>query len=417
MKLLTLDNGLRIIIRKNDKLHSAILGVWVASGPRYETEETNGISHFIEHMVFKSSENRTAFEIAQGFDEIGAQTNAYTTKEYTFYYTHALDYQIMQAADILFDMIKNPKFDPKDIETECGVVIEEITMCEDDPSDVCYELNEREIFSGTTMALDILGTRKSVSSFTHDTFVDYMKTNYVPERMVVGISGNFDEDAILEKINEYFGKDENTSNPLVSYELDFNNKINLQKGEFEQTHIQMCFKGVPIRHEDLAALRIATFILGTGSSSRLNQRIREQLGLVYSIDTWLGRYLGGGYISVNMSVSPKSEEMAITESLKIIKNFALDITDREVNVAKEKLISSLIMSREHPQSKFSTMGTSQLLFGSFIEDEEIITGIKEITPEMVKDVALKYLDLEKMSFTAVGKVKNKKHYEKIIKSV
>lgn len=417
MKLLTLDNGLRIIIRKNEKLHSAILGVWVASGSKYETEKTNGISHFIEHMVFKASKNRTAFEIAQGFDEIGAQTNAYTTKEYTFYYTHALDYQILNAADILFDMLKNPKLDENDIETEKGVVIEEITMCEDDPSDVCYELNERSIFADSTMALDILGTKQSVKSFTQDSFKEYMKTNYVPERMVVGISGNFDEEKILEKINEYFAQDENTNNPIQSYPLEFQPKISLKKGEFEQTHILMSFKGVGIRDEDLHALRVCAFILGTGSSSRLNQRIREQLGLVYSIDAWLGRYVGGGYLSVGMSVSPKSEEMAIKESLKIIKEFASEITDREVNVAKEKLISSLIMSREHPQSRFSSLGTAQLLFGSFIEDDEIISGIKAITPQMVKDMAEKYLDLEQMSFTAVGKVRSKKHYEKIIKNV
>ena len=148
MELITLPNGLRIFLHPCDNLRSAIVGVWVLSGSRYEKKEQNGISHFIEHIVFKGSKTRSGFEIAEGMDEIGAQVNAYTTKQYTFFYARALDYQIMKATDILFDMIKNPRLDENDISTEKGVVIEEIAMCEDDPGDVCYELHESSVFGG-----------------------------------------------------------------------------------------------------------------------------------------------------------------------------------------------------------------------------------------------------------------------------
>lgn len=416
MELLTLDNGLRIITEKRGDLRSATVGVWVASGSRYEDEEINGISHFIEHMVFKGTEKRSASDIAEGMDEIGAHVNAYTTKEYTFFYTKALDYQIAKAADILFDMIKNPRLDEKDIETEKGVIIEEIAMYEDDPSDVCYETNEAAIFEGSPLSLAILGTRESVSGITRDDFVSYMKKMYVPERTVVGISGNFDEKELLDLIKSYFTNDENTNNYIQKSDITFKKKFTLKKQSFEQTHIMLCFDGVPIEHDDLYALQVCMFILGNGTSSKLNQRIREQLGLVYEISSWLGRYLDTGYIAVSMSLSPSSEEKALCEMLEIVKNLHENISEKELSRAKEKLISSLIMSREQPQSKLSSFGYSQLLLSKFIEDDFIIDSIKSITPQRVIEVSKKYLKLENASFTAVGKVKSKSFYKRIIET-
>ncbi len=414
MKLITLKNGLRIFLNPCPGLRSAIVGVWVGSGSRYEKPQNNGISHFIEHIVFKGSEKRNGFQIAEGMDEIGAQVNAYTTKEYTFFYVKALDYQILKGADILFDMICNPKLDSKDIETEKGVILEEIAMCEDDPSDVCYEVNEEGLFAPSSLSLQILGTRDTVSSFTREDFRKYMDENYVPERMVVGVSGSFDEEEMLGKIEEYFSRFENRNNPLNWYEVPFNKVYTLKNMPTEQTHIMLCFNGVGIEHEDLYPLQLVMFILGTGSSSLLNQRIREQLGLVYSIDSWLGRYMGGGYIAVSMSLQEKSEEKAIKETVKIIGSFSSVVTQRQIDIAKEKLISSLIMSREHPQSKFSSDGRNLLMLSKFIEDDDIINKIRAITLEDVKKAADEYLKLSDVSFTAVGRVKTKEEYERFI---
>ena len=414
MKLITLKNSLRIFLNPCPGLRSAIVGVWVGSGSRYEKPQNNGISHFIEHIVFKGSEKRNGFQIAEGMDEIGAQVNAYTTKEYTFFYVKALDYQILKGADILFDMICNPKLDRKDIETEKGVILEEIAMCEDDPSDVCYEVNEEGLFAPSSLSLQILGTRDTVSSFTREDFREYMDENYVPERMVVGVSGSFDEEEMLSKIEEYFSRFENRNNPLNWYEVPFNKVYTLKNMPTEQTHIMLCFNGVGIEHEDLYPLQLVMFILGTGSSSLLNQRIREQLGLVYSIDSWLGRYMGGGYIAVSMSLQEKSEEKAIKETVKIIGSFSSVVTQRQIDIAKEKLISSLIMSREHPQSKFSSDGRNLLMLSKFIEDDDIINKIRAITLEDVKKAADEYLKLSDVSFTAVGRVKTKEEYERFI---
>ncbi len=414
MKLITLENGIRVFLSPCNGLRSAIVGVWVLSGSRFETPENAGISHFIEHIVFKGSKKRSGLQIAEGMDEIGAQVNAYTTKEYTFFYVKALDYQILKGADILFDMLRNPALNEKDIETEKGVILEEIAMCEDDPSDVCYEVNEEAIFSGSSLFLQILGSRQTVSSFTADDFKKHMGENYTPERIVIGVSGSFDEAEMLGKIKEYFASLQNKNNPACWYDVPFRKGYTLKNMPTEQTHIMLCFPGVGIEHKDLYPLQLVMFILGTGSSSLLNQRIREQLGLVYSIDSWLGRYMGGGYIAVGMSLQEKSEEKAIKETVKIIGSFSDTVTQRQIDIAKEKLISSLIMSREHPQSKFSSIGRNLLLISKNVEDDDIINEIKSITLDRVKEVSEKYLRLSEMSFTAVGKVKTKEKYEKII---
>ena len=414
MELITLDNGLRVFFNPCENLRSAIVGVWVLSGPRYETRQNNGISHFIEHIVFKGSKKRSGFEIAEGMDEIGAQVNAYTTKQYTFYYVKALDYQLLKGTDILFDMLTDPRLDKDDIETEKGVIIEEIAMCEDDPDDVCYELNEKALFEKSTMALEILGSRETVSSFTAEDIREYMSRNYVPERTVIGVSGSFDRKAVTDKINRYFGSAKNSGNKPEFYDIPMNMGFALKDMPTEQNHIMLSFDGVSPDSEDLYPLHLASFILGSGSSSMLNQRIREQLGLVYSIDSWLGNYIGGGYTAVSMSLGEQNEKRAISEVVKIISSFSSSVTQRQVDIAKEKVISGLIMSGENPQSKFSSHGRSQLLMSRFVSDDEIIDSIKGITLEKIKEVIDKYFDLSRMAFTAVGKVKTQQEYESII---
>lgn len=417
MKTFTLPNKIRVFFAPDDRLRSATVGVWVSAGCKNESEDNNGISHFIEHIVFKGSQKRSGFEIAEGMDEIGASVNAYTTKEYTFFYTKALDYRILTAADILFDMLTSPRLDEKNIETEKGVIYEEISMCEDDPSDVCYELNEHVLFSGSSLSREILGSFESVKGITKEKILAYMKEFYVGENIVIGVSGSFDQEQMEEKIKAYFSHlpEKGTEAPCDA--LPFNSGFALKQMPTEQTHISITFPGVPIRHSDLYALQICTFILGTGTSSMLNQRIREELGLVYSIDCWLGRYVHGGYTAVSMSLVPKSEKKAIEETVKIIISFPEAITERKVEIAKEKLISSLIMSREQPQSKFSATGYTTLLLNRVIEDDDIIKEIKAVTLEDVKRVYKKYFTFENMLFTAVGKVKSEEEYKKILEGV
>lgn len=416
MELITLPNGLKIFLNPCEGLRSAIVGVWVLSGSRYENEHNNGISHFIEHIVFKGSKKRSGFEIAESMDEIGAQVNAYTTKQYTFFYVKALDYQLLKGADILFDMITAPRLDSKDIETEKGVILEEIAMCEDDPDDVCYELNEEGIFSDSTMAQEILGSRKTVSSFTAEDIKKYMAEKYLPSRIVIGVSGSFSREEMLGKIEEYFGSLTESGAKEDFYPIPFNRGFYLKNMPTEQNHIMISFPGVAVDSEDLYPLHIAAFVLGSGTSSMLNRRIREELGLVYSVEAWLGTYVGGGYAAVSMSLGDKGEERAIKEAVKIIAEFPHKVTQRQVDIAKEKVISGLIMAGENPQSRFSSNGRTQLLLSKFTTDDEIITAIKSITLERVCETAEKYFDMNSLSFTAVGRVRKEDEYRRIVES-
>ncbi len=261
MKTITLPNKIRVFFAPDERLRSATVGVWVSAGCKNENADNNGISHFIEHIVFKGSEKRNGLEIAEGMDEIGASVNAYTTKEYTFFYTRALDYRILAAADILFDMLASPRLCEKDIETEKGVIYEEISMCEDDPSDVCYELNEHVLFDGDNLSREILGSAETVEGITKEKIIAYMKDFYVGENIVIGVGGSFDEEAMLSKIKEYFSFLPEKGKRADFEALPFNKGFALKQMPTEQTHIMLTFPGVPITHEDLYALQICTFIL------------------------------------------------------------------------------------------------------------------------------------------------------------
>jgi predicted Zn-dependent peptidase len=271
------------------------------------------------------------------------------------------------------------------------------------------------VYEGQSLASPILGTKESLAPLKSDDFKRYMKRFYVPERTVVGICGNFDEEKILSLIEEYFGNDENTAFALSDSEPFFKECFTVKKRSFEQNHIMLSFKGVGIDHEDLYKLMVCSFILGSGTSSRLNQRIREELGLVYEISSYLSRFSGGGYICVHMSLTADSEEKGIEETCKIIRELSSTITEKELSTAKEKLTASLIMSREQPQSKLSYLGHCQLFLDKFIEDDNIIEKIKSVTLEDVSSVAKKYLDLKSASFTAVGNVKDCNFYKGLIK--
>ncbi len=414
MEKKTYDNGLRVFFDERPDSRSATVGIWVASGSKNENDSNNGISHFIEHILFKGTKKRTGFEIAEGMDEIGASYNAYTTKEYTYFYVKALDYQLIKATDLLFDLFKNPRLDEKDIETEKGVILEEIAMCEDDPSEKCFDVAEKGIYEGSGLAYEILGTKETVSGMKKEDIVSYMSAYYVPERTVIGVSGNFKKEEIEEKINEYFGEDKNTGNNIRTEAEPFTPDVRTLTKDVEQTHILMSFKGIPVQHEDLYPLQICSFVLGLGPSSLLGRRIREELGLVYGIESFLVRFAGGGTIEISMSLAPASEEKAIRESLEIVSGLKDSLAQRQITIAKEKLASSFIMSREQPQSRFSSTGYNMLLLGREITDDEIIEAVRAVTLEDVKRVAEEYFDISKMSFTAVGKVGEKEKYKKII---
>lgn len=413
-KIIKLDNGLRIVIQKSVHAKTCSMGIWIASGSCYETPETAGTSHFIEHMLFRGTFRRSALDIAVEMDEIGAILNAYTAKEMTCFYAHTLSEHMPKALDILCDMIKNPKLSPDDINLEKGVIKEEIAMYEDSPEDLCADVYYENVWAGSMLASNILGTPETVDSVTKESLVAHMAKFYVPERMVISFSGNFDEDTATEICKNYFSQMKNTGFEISPVFAEYHTGITRIKKDFMQNQLILGFPAFSLTDKRRHTVSLISSILGSASSSRLFQRIREELGLVYSVDCASVSHLDAGVFIVCMGLSEKSEKKAIAESLKIIADFADSVTEKELMRAKEQVVASFVMGLENISSVASRNGRNLLLFGKVISEEEVIDKIRAVTLEELKTTAAELLDISKISLCSAGKVANEKTYKEIL---
>ncbi len=413
---ITLENGLRIVLEKSENARTFSAVIWIASGSGYETSETAGTSHFIEHMIFKGSEKRSALDIAVEMDEIGGYLNAYTAREATCFYARTLSEHMPKALDILCDMVRNPRLDAEDIELEKGIIKEEIAMYEDDPEDLCTDTFYEKVWKNSMLGSNILGSVKAVEAVTKESLTAHMKKFYVPERTVISISGNFDKDAAIEICKNYFSDMKNTSFALNPICADFYPDIVPIKKDFSQNQLILGFEGVAAGTKSREPALLISSILGGTPSSRLFQHIRENLGLVYSIDTSCVSYLKSGIFTVCMGLSSKSEEKAISETIKIISEFADTVTEKELARAKEQAVTGFVMDLENPSSHASRNGRNLLFYNKEITEEEVIKNIRAVTLEEIKETASRIFDLSRISLCVAGKVKTKKAYDEIIKS-
>ncbi len=414
MEKVEFENGFRVMLEPVTEARSATMGLWVGSGSRYETAQDSGISHFIEHMLFKGTPRRSAWDIAEQMDSIGGALNAYTAKEYTCVYARALTHNVPVALDIICDMVANPRFDPQDLETEKGVILEEIGMYEDSPEDLCIDLLHASAWRDSRLGANILGTRETVSGMTSDRMQAYKQKMYAPERMVAAIAGNFDRDDVLECLEKYFGGLRNTGNRIHTEPAVYHQGNALQDKAFEQTQLVLGFPGISATDGRRFTMQILHTILGSASSSRLYQRIREELGLVYSIDSFSAMHLDSGLCGVMMALTPQSEERAIYETICILDGLKRNVSEAEVNRAKEQYAASLVMGMEGTPARASNMGRSELMYGNVPSEDEIIAKIRSITPDQVMELARELVRFDRMSIAAVGKVKDPDFYSVVV---
>lgn len=415
MKTLTLGNGLRIVLDKIENLRTCAFGVMVASGSGYETPETAGTSHFIEHMLFRGTQKRTALELAVEMDEIGGRMNAYTTSSLTYFYAHTLTEHLPKAMDIICDMIMNSKLSSEDVELEKGVIKEEIAMYKDSPEDVCLDTYYENIWKGSPLANNILGTVENIEAMTREKLQAHMKKFYVPERMIVTVSGNFNEESVLQICEGYFGKMENTGNTVVFPTAVYQPQIVTVEKDFSQNQLILGFNGVTL--ENKRECRIADYvssILAGSSSSRLFQNLREKLGLVYSVDSTNACHPKTGLMLIDMGLSRKSEKKAIRETLKILEAFPSDITEREAAVTREHIVSSFVMGSESVTARASKNARSLLNYGFIEPDESRIESIRSITVDEVRELSGRIFDLKNISLCAVGKVHTQEEYKEYL---
>ena len=376
-------NGVRIVLENIPTVRSVAIGVWIGTGSRNENPQTNGISHFLEHMFFKGTATRSAKEIAESFDSIGGQVNAFTSKEYTCYYAKVLDTHAQFALDVLADMFFNSTFDEEELNKERNVVLEEIKMYDDTPDDIVHDLLSRAIYGDHPLGYPILGTEETLNTFTGDTLKDYIHNHYTPENVVISIAGNITE-SFIKEVEKYFGSYEGGKSAITENIPTFHSNRLSRKKETEQAHLCIGFEGLKIGHEDVYSLIILNNILGGSMSSRLFQEVREQRGLAYSVFSYHSAYQDNGVVTVYGGTGAKQLDVlfeTIQETLEKLKQDG--ITEKELINSKEQLKGSLMLSLESTNSRMSRNGKNELLLKRHRSLDEIIEQIDQVTKQSV----------------------------------
>ncbi|WP_250672830.1 pitrilysin family protein [Paraclostridium ghonii] len=400
-----LSNGLTIIGEEIPYLKSITLGVWVNAGSRIENEELSGISHFIEHMLFKGTKNRTSKEIASTVDNLGGQINAFTSKECTCYYVKLLDEHINIGIDILSDMFLNPLFNEKDIDKERQVIIEELKMYEDSPEDLVYDLLMEGIYKTDALGMNIIGSEESLYNIDIDTIKNYFEKYYVGSNSVISVSGNFKFEEIVELIESKF-KDLPKGNVDVSItEPEFHPCFIARNKDTEQVNLAISLKAIPLEcREDTYALSIVNNIFGGSISSRLFQNIRENKGLVYSIYSAPSLYRKSGELGIYASMSNENLKKVYNLVLEEIENLRKNhITDEEIKASKEQLKGSYILDLESTSSRMMSIGKAMILTKKVKNPNDIIESINNIDKDRIDLIIDKVFNVENIGVCIVGR--------------
>ena len=403
-----LENGIRVIGEPMPHYRSVSMGVWVDAGSVCENEAEAGASHFIEHMLFKGTERRTAAEIAAEMDAIGGNLNAFTAKECTCFYAKVLDEHLPRAADMLADLLRNSKFDEADIEREKGVVCEEILMTEDSPEDMAHETLCALLYENTPLAKPILGTQESVRSFTRETLMDYMGRHYMPNNIVISCAGHFEREALMDALNRYFaGGGMGERSPRKVSTLSGGHRFRAVEKDIEQVHLCLGFPGFALDEDGQYALFVLNNALGGSMSSRLFQSIREARGLAYSVYSYPSSYTETGYFALYAGTGEGTAEqvtaLILEELEKLRKN---GLTKEEFIRSKEQLKGSYMLGQESTSARSNAIGKMELLRGRVYSEEEIMQRIERITMDDVQAILHKVLDANAMCASAVGRVEN-----------
>ena len=381
----TYPSGLRLVVKRMDGLFSVSMGVLVGTGSSHETAAENGVSHFLEHMMFKGTEKRNAFEISDAMDRIGAQVNAFTSKEMTCYYAKATSDHAGEAFGILADFVLCSVFPPEEMEREKGVVLEEIAMTEDTPDDLCLDVLAEAYFGSEGYGRTILGPAENVKNFSREDLFAYVKKRYAPENLVISFAGNISAEEAEELVERHLA-------PLLGarpLETRFRpyavrGGSLLRKKDIEQAHIALAFPA-PAREDGLAdAAQLVNSILGGGMSSRLFQSVREKLGLAYTVYSYITAYEEGGVLTVYAGVNPKNIGRAQDAILAAIKAFCEEHpSPAEFARGKEQLRSSLIFGQESTASQMILYGKRMLFNSELFDFENRIAKIDAVTEEDV----------------------------------
>jgi predicted Zn-dependent peptidase len=404
-KKTTLPNGLRVLTESMPAVRSATVGIWADVGSSVESRERRGISHLVEHMLFKGTQRRTAREIAETMDGVGGNLNAFTDKETTCYYAKVIDRHIPLALDVLADLFLHSVFDPQELSKEQKVILEEIKMYEDSPDDLIHDIFLQTMWRGASLGDPTIGFADTIVRLTPEDLRAHMRAHYAPNSVVVAAAGNIEHERFVELVCEQFAGFEGACVAPRPESPATTPGTHVRHKESEQAYVVIGTRGIDVRDDRRYALSLLDTVLGGGMSSRLFQEIREQRGLVYSVYSFQAAYRAAGLFGVYAGTSPENVQSCIDV---VVEQFARarnePIGYNELNLAKEHIKGNLTLSLESTSSRMIRLGRNEFALGRYVTAEEIERRIDAVTADELQDLARELLVDENIGLCIVGPI-------------
>lgn len=398
-----LDNGIRILSQRRSDTRAVSIGVWVENGSRHETSGAAGISHFVEHLLFKGTERRTAQEIAEVMDSVGGVINAFTGKEYTCYYAKVLDDHMPLAVDVLTDIFLNSTFEPEEIERERSVILQEIAQADENPEDFVHDLFSLDYFGEHALGRPICGTVETVSALQREDLVRFVAERYTPSRVIITVAGNVEHEAIVGALGEGFSRLSQRDSTELPSTPESRFGVFHHPRSLEQIHICMGVPGLPHAHEQRYAAHILNTLLGGGMSSRLFQEVREKRGKAYSIYSFLSSYSDLGYLAVYAATKPEWTNEVVDIIRGEMRNVADgEVTQDEFRRAQNQLVGNTLLGLETTDAWMSHIARSEIYHGQQVSLEEIAAGVQAVSYEALRDFAASLLHPDTTAVTLLG---------------
>ncbi len=406
-KKFTLENGLTVVVERHTRVRSVSLGAWVRVGSRFETKREAGLSHFLEHMLFKGTERRTPIEIATALERLGGDLNAFTDKEYTCYHATVLAEHLETALDVLSDLVIHPTFPKAEMEREKKVLLHELSLVEDAPDDSILDLFLQAIWRGDPLGLPVIGNRANILSMTRGRIETYFKRHYRPDNMVLSVSGNVEFDRVRDLAEKLFVFGASTKVPAVKVKPpEYQSKHKHLVAASDQTHLLIGFEGVGFRSQERFDLLILSFFLGGGMSSRLFQEIREKAGLAYTIDCDCLSFSDTGLFSVYLNTSTRSLGKCLDIlSRELLRLAEEPIAREDLEQVKGQIKGAVLLASDEMESRQESIGRNELVFGRYLSVEEVVREILRVTPESMQRLAQRIFTPRKEAVLTMGKHK------------
>lgn len=415
LKKTKLNNGIRIVTKQMPHVRSVTMGVWVNVGARDETLDENGLSHLIEHLIFKGTDKRTSFQIAKEFDAIGGQTNAFTTMENTCYHAKVMDKHLDTMVEIMSDIFLNSLFDEKELQRERPVILQEIGMVEDSPDEYIHVLMGKNFWGDHPLGRSILGTRSNIIQFNAETIKDFFQRLYQPDRIIISAAGNLEHNKLIDLVGPAFETIKKGNSFPERNKPSGNSRIDIHSKNLEQTHICIGIDGLPTSHPKRYAFSLMNTILGGNMSSRLFQEVREKRGLAYSVYSFIATHVDTGMFGTYAAVDPSKTletTQLLLEQIQHLKHKR--VNQNELLGAKEFIKGNLFLASESSENQMVRLAQNEMHFQRNIPLREVVEKIDSVSADDLMDLANLLLNDHQISLTLLGPNQNKHDYEDIL---